>query len=114
MPRNCRSVGAAPVLPLPRPPTESALRNWYVRCHIDGDPASRVECRYVKQFHRRIEMFKRLLVIAALSVLIVAAKNGAKNYSFSVSDPSVAGTASLKPGDYNIKVDGEQVSVTDK
>ena len=59
-------------------------------------------------------MLKRLLVIAALSVLIVAAKNGAKNYSFSVSDPSVAGTASLKPGDYNIKVDGEQVTVTDK
>ena len=59
-------------------------------------------------------MLKRLLVIAALSILVLAAKNGAKNYSFSVSDPSIAGTASLKPGDYNIKVDGEQVTVTDK
>ena len=55
-------------------------------------------------------MFKRLLVIAALSVLIVSAKN----YSFSVSDPSKAGTASLKPGEYTVKVDGEQVVVSDK
>jgi hypothetical protein len=55
-------------------------------------------------------MFKRLLAIAALSVLIVSAKN----YGFSVSDPAKAGTASLKPGDYTVKVDGDQVVVTDK
>jgi len=55
-------------------------------------------------------MFKRLLVIAALSVLVVAAKN----YSFSVSDQSKAGTASLKPGEYTVKVEGEQVVVSDR
>jgi len=55
-------------------------------------------------------MFKRLLVIAAFSVLVVAAKN----YSFSVSDPSKAGTATLKPGEYTVKVDGDQVVVSDK
>ena len=55
-------------------------------------------------------MFKRLLVIAALSVLVVAAKN----YSFSIGDQAKAGTASLKPGEYSIKVDGEQVVLTDK
>ena len=55
-------------------------------------------------------MFKRSLVIAALSVLIFAAKN----YSFGISDQAKAGTASPKPGEYTVKVDGAQVVLSDK
>lgn len=59
-------------------------------------------------------MLKRIIMFALLCVLIASAKNSGKTYSFSVKDPTVAGSTQLKPGEYRLKVDGAQVVLTDK
>jgi hypothetical protein len=55
-------------------------------------------------------MFKRLTMIALMSVLLASAKS----YTFNLSDPVRAGSAQLTPGEYKLKVDGEQVVLIDK
>jgi len=57
-------------------------------------------------------MFRRLAVIALLSVLVVSAKT--KTYSFNISEHATVGNAQLTPGQYHLKLDGPQVVLTDK
>jgi hypothetical protein len=59
-------------------------------------------------------MFKRIVVLTLLSVLIVAAKNGVKTYTFSLSNSATVGSAQLKPGDYRVKLDGAQIALIDE
>jgi len=59
-------------------------------------------------------MFKRLTIVALLSVLLASAKTSAKTYTFMISDGAVAGNAQLKPGEYHLKLDGSQVVLTDQ
>jgi hypothetical protein len=54
-------------------------------------------------------MFKRIAIIALLTISLVSAKT----YSFTVSEPAQAGNTQLKAGEYSLKVDGEQVVLTD-
>jgi len=54
-------------------------------------------------------MFKRLTIVALLSVLLASAKS----YTFNISDPVTAGSAQLKPGEYTLKLDGTQVVLID-
>jgi len=58
-------------------------------------------------------MFKRLAIIALLSVLVVSAKTSTKTYTFNISDHATVGNAQLTPGEYHLKLDGEQVVLTD-
>lgn len=57
-------------------------------------------------------MFKRLAIIALLSVLVVSAKT--KTYTFTLFDQATVGTAQLTPGEYHLKLDGAQIALTDK
>lgn len=54
-------------------------------------------------------MFKRLTIVALMSVLLASAKS----YTISISDPATAGTTQLKPGEYKVKLDGTQVVLMD-
>lgn len=54
-------------------------------------------------------MFKRLTIVALMSVVLASAKT----YTFTISEPVAAGTAQLKPGEYKCKVDGTQVVLID-
>jgi len=53
-------------------------------------------------------MFKRLALVALVSVALLSAKT----YSFSTLHPATAGSVQLKPGDYKVKMDGSQVVLT--
>jgi len=55
-------------------------------------------------------MFKRIALLALIAASLVSAKT----YTFVVSEPTQAGTAQLKPGEYSVKVDGSQVVLVDK
>lgn len=55
-------------------------------------------------------MLKRLAIFALMGVALVSAKT----YTFVVTDPAQAGTAQLQPGEYKLKLDGEQVVLTDE
>jgi len=55
-------------------------------------------------------MFKRFMAIAALTVLIAAAKS----YTITISDSGKAGDVDLKAGEYSLKIDGSQVVLTDQ
>ena len=63
-------------------------------------------------------MFKRLAIVALLSVFIVGAKtnikSSAKTYTINISESAKAGAVDLKPGEYKLKLDGPQVVMTDK
>jgi hypothetical protein len=55
-------------------------------------------------------MLKRLMAIAALTVMIAAAKS----YTFTLTDSAKAGSVDLKAGEYSLKVDGPQVVLIDQ
>jgi hypothetical protein len=48
-----------------------------------------------------------------LFALLGASLASAKTYHFTVLDPSQAGAAQLKPGDYRVKVEGSQAILQD-
>jgi hypothetical protein len=54
-------------------------------------------------------MLKRLAILALLGISLASAKS----YTFTLSNPSQAGSAQLKAGDYTLKLDGSQVVLTD-
>jgi hypothetical protein len=54
-------------------------------------------------------MLKRVIMLALLAVCLVSAKN----YTFSLAEPTQAGTVLLKPGEYTVKVIGSQVALVD-
>lgn len=54
-------------------------------------------------------MLKRIAILALLGVSLASAKT----YSFVVSEPTNAGQAQLKPGEYSLKLDGSQVVLKD-
>ena len=54
-------------------------------------------------------MFKRLAIVALMSVVLASAKT----YTFTISEPATAGSAQLKPGEYKLKLDGTQVVLID-
>ena len=55
-------------------------------------------------------MFKRLALVALLSVLVVSAKT----YSFNISDNATIGNVQVKPGEYHLRLDGSQVVLIDQ
>ena len=55
-------------------------------------------------------MFKRLTIVALMSVLLASAKS----YTITISDPASAGSVQLKAGEYGLKLDGTQVVLIDK
>jgi hypothetical protein len=55
-------------------------------------------------------MFKRLTIVALMSVLLASAKS----YTINISDPASAGSVELKAGEYRLKLDGTQVVLIDK
>ncbi len=55
-------------------------------------------------------MLNRLLIVALLSVSLASAKT----YTISVTQPAQAGQAQLKPGEYKVKIEGQQVLLMDK
>ncbi len=55
-------------------------------------------------------MIKRVAILALLSVSLICAKT----YDFALFDPTHAGDAQLKPGEYRLRVDGSQVVLMDK
>jgi len=59
-------------------------------------------------------MFKRLAILALLSVFIVGAKTSAKTYTINLTESAKAGVVDLKPGEYRLKLDGSQVVLTDQ
>jgi hypothetical protein len=54
-------------------------------------------------------MFVRLFLIAMLAVGLACAKT----YNFTLPNTSQAGSTTLKPGDYKLKVDGAKVVLKD-
>jgi hypothetical protein len=52
-------------------------------------------------------MLKRFAIFA----LLAAGLASAKSYSFTIPDPSQAGSATLKPGFYTLKVNGTKVEL---
>ena len=54
-------------------------------------------------------MLKRIMGLTLLVVCLAFAKT----YTFSVSTPAQLGNALLNPGEYSLKVDGEQVVLID-
>ena len=54
-------------------------------------------------------MLQRIAMLALLGVSLASAKT----YTFTVTEPSKAGQVQLKPGEYNLKVDGSQVVLMD-
>jgi hypothetical protein len=54
-------------------------------------------------------MLKRVAILALLGVSLGSAKTD----TFTVSDPTQAGSAQLKPGEYKLKVDGSQAVLMD-
>lgn len=55
-------------------------------------------------------MLRRMAILG----LLVASLALAKTYSFTISDPTLAGKTLLKPGDYRVKLDHSQVYLTDR
>jgi hypothetical protein len=55
-------------------------------------------------------MFKRLAMLALLSVLVLSAKT----YTFNISDNATIANVQLKPGEYHVKLAGSQVVLTDQ
>ena len=55
-------------------------------------------------------MLKRLAIVALLGVALISAKT----FTFSIAEPTQAGKVQLKPGQYSLKVEGEQVQLLDK
>ena len=60
-------------------------------------------------FRKEDAMLKRVAILALLGVSLASAKT----YTFTVSDPTQAGSAQLKAGEYRLKVDGSQVVLMD-
>lgn len=56
---------------------------------------------------------KSLFVIGALTLSSVAIAS-AKSYDITLTAPTKAGAAELKPGDYKVKVEGSQAVFTDE
>lgn len=54
-------------------------------------------------------MFTRLFLVALLAIGLASAKT----YSFSLPNPSQAGSTTLKAGQYSLKVDGSKVVLKD-
>ncbi len=54
-------------------------------------------------------MLKRITLLALVAVSLACAKS----YTILVSEPTQAGSAQLKPGEYTVKVDGMQVILKD-
>jgi len=54
-------------------------------------------------------MFNRLAILVLLGASLVCAKN----YTFTVFEPSQIGKVQVKAGDYTLKVDGTQVVLMD-
>ena len=55
-------------------------------------------------------MFKRLTIVALMSVLLASAKS----YTINISDPASAGSVQLKAGEYRLRLEGTQVLLIDK
>ena len=55
-------------------------------------------------------MWKRIALVLLLAGIVVSAKT----YTFNLSNPTRFGTATLKPGEYKVNVDGEQVLLLDR
>ena len=58
-------------------------------------------------------MTTKSLLIAATLTFTSLAFAGAKSYDFSISSPTKMGTTDLKPGQYQVKVDGTQATIRD-
>ena len=54
-------------------------------------------------------MLKRIAVLA----LVVVCLASAKTYTFTVTEPTQAGSVQLTAGVYNVKLEGSQVALTD-
>ncbi len=54
-------------------------------------------------------MMKKFAMMALFGVWLLSAKT----YTITVTDPSQAGTAQLKPGEYKLKLNGSQAVLTD-
>ena len=60
-------------------------------------------------------MVKRLAAIALLfGVFLASAKIGAKHYTLTITEKTMAGNTELKPGEYRITLEGSQAVVTDQ
>lgn len=55
-------------------------------------------------------MLKRIAMLALLGVSLASAKT----YTVTVPDSAQAGKVQLKPGEYNLKLDGSQVMLLDQ
>jgi len=54
------------------------------------------------------------LLITSVLALSIAGIASAKSYYFTLTGPAVAGTNQLKPGEYEVKLQGSQVVLTDE
>ena len=54
-------------------------------------------------------MFNRIFYTAAVFALLTVSVVGAKNYSFTMTEPTQAGSVELRPDAYTLKVEGSQV-----
>jgi len=59
-------------------------------------------------------MTLRSLVVICCLIVSIAGLAAAKSYYFTLAEPAVVGTNELKAGDYEVKVEGTQVVVTDQ
>ena len=59
-------------------------------------------------------MFKKLVILALMSVVLVTAKTSVKTYTVHFSETVKAGSVDLKAGEYKLKVEGSQVVFTDQ
>ena len=59
-------------------------------------------------------MFKKLVILALMSVVLVTAKTSVKTYTVHFSETVTAGSVDLKAGEYKLKVEGTQVVFTDQ
>ena len=55
---------------------------------------------------------KSFLIVGALSLASLGIAS-AKSYDIVLSDPTMAGTTQLQPGEYKLKVEGTQAVFTD-
>jgi hypothetical protein len=66
----------------------------------------------LKTFRKEDEMLKRIAIIALLGVSLASAKTN--TYTFTLTDPTLAGKAQLQPGEYTLKVDASQAVLMDR
>ena len=59
-------------------------------------------------------MFYRVSQSAALLALLTVSVVSAKNYSFTTTEPTQAGSFELRPDAYTLKIEGSQVILTNR